>query len=550
MHEIETRSRAFFVLKMRAGASDYRAIIPAKDNPMQPVQIEKVKHIIASALSRPPHEREAFINDMCVGDPELRFQVDRYLHGGEKTEQFNYQEHTAPLGIISAENRSSTETIDVPADARIGKTFGKYLIERRVAEGGMGIVYLALDTQLGREVALKILPEYFSMDRERLARFHREARATSLLNHPNIVTVFEIGQHEGCEYIVTEFVEGLTVRDLMRQGQIQFVEIVKIATQVASALAAAHKAGIVHRDIKPENVMLRPDGYVKVLDFGLAKLTDATRRTGSGGFAPSGLNQTVPGMIMGTVSYMSPEQAEGLETDARTDIWAVGALLYEMASGRVPFEGPTPSHTIVAILEQNPEPIENVSPELNQIILTALQKDKSLRFQTAESMATALEDLRHRLGYASDKNVARPTAEHRSIAAAQPKRKGYGKLLWLLPAAFVLLLIGAGGIYAMMVWLSSRAGADANRPPENLNVAVPAPSASVQSPTPVATPTAPIYVEPTPDDTPVSTPMQTPERRGPVTAPTPRPTREPRPRPSPKKRPSQDPNCVFTNTCT
>lgn len=522
---------------------------------MQPAQIERIKHIIASALSKPPHERDAFINEMCVGDSELRFQVDRYLHGGEKTEQFNYQAPTAPLGIISAENRSSNETIEVPVDARIGKTFGKYLIEGRVAEGGMGIVYLALDTQLGREVALKILPEYFSVDRERLARFHREARATSLLNHPNIVTVFELGQHEGCEYIVTEYVEGMTVRDLMSQGQIQFVEIVKIATQVASALAAAHKAGIVHRDIKPENVMLRPDGYVKVLDFGLAKLTDASRKTGSGNFAPSGLNQTVPGMIMGTVSYMSPEQAEGLETDSRTDIWALGALLYEMASGRVPFEGPTPSHTIVAILEQNPEPIDSISPELNQIILTALQKDKSLRFQTAESMAAALEDLRHRLGYVSDKNVARPIAEPRSVAAVAPKRerKGYSKLLWLLPAAFVLLLIGAGGIYATIVFLSSRSSSDSNRQSDNVNVVLPTPLPTVETTPPPATPMptqGPIFVEPTPKSTSQPSPAATPERRGTTTIATPRPTREPRPRPSPRKRPSQDPNCVFTNTCT
>jgi serine/threonine protein kinase len=521
---------------------------------MQPAQIEKIKHIIASALSKPPQEREAFLNDMCVGDPELRFQVDRYMHGGDKTEQFHYQAPTAPLGKISAENLSSTETVEVPGDARIGKTFGKYLIERRVAEGGMGIVYLALDTQLGREVALKILPEYFSMDRERLARFHREARATSLLNHPNIVTVFEIGHHEGCEYIVTEYVEGLTVRDLIRQGQVQFVEIVKIATQVASALAAAHKAGIVHRDIKPENVMLRPDGYVKVLDFGLAKLTDTTRRTGSGNiqFAPSGMNHTVPGMIMGTVSYMSPEQAEGLETDARTDIWALGALLYEMASGRVPFEGPTPSHTIVAILEQNPEPIDSISPELNQIILTALQKDKSLRFQTAESMAAALEDLRHRLGYVSDKNFVRPTSEQRSAATIPPKPRRYSKLLWLLPAAFVLLLIGTGALYAMMLWISSRSSSDPDQPPQNVNAVVPTPLPSIQSPTPLPTSTptpAQIYVEPTPAQIPTPPPTATPDRRGPIAAPTPRP-RDPKPRPTPRKRKPQDPNCVFTNTCT
>jgi serine/threonine protein kinase len=146
----------------------------------------------------------------------------------------------------------------------------------------MGIVYLAVDTQLGREVALKVLPEYFSMDRDRLVRFRREARATSLLNHPNIVTVFEIGQMDSCEFIVTEYVEGRTLRDLMRRGPVPFIEVLKIGSQVAGALTAAHKAGIIHRDIKPENVMIRPDGYVKVLDFGLAKLSDSARKTGSG----------------------------------------------------------------------------------------------------------------------------------------------------------------------------------------------------------------------------------------------------------------------------
>jgi len=517
---------------------------------MQPAKIEKIKLIIATALAKPPEARGAFLNDACIGDPELRAEVDQYLNGGDKTEQFRYQEPTARLTPISAENLSSYETVEIPGDARIGKTFGKYSIQRRVAEGGMGIVYLALDTQLGREVALKILPEYFSMDSERLARFHREARTTSLLNHPNIVTVFEIGQSDGCEYIVTEFVEGRTLRDLMRQGQIQFVEILKIASQVAGALSAAHKAGIVHRDIKPENVMLRPDGYVKVLDFGLAKLTDKTKRTASGNIE---FGQTLPGMIMGTVSYMSPEQAEGLETDARTDIWALGAMLYELASGRPPFEGPTPSHAIVAILEQNPEPLENVSPEFYQIILTALQKDKALRFQTAESMSAALDELRHRLGYVSDKNVSAAAAvTQRSLAAVEIKPKRSRKRLWLVPAAFVLLLIGTAGIYAMMLLLSNRSSVE---PDSNsaANVGLPTPLPTIESTPPVATPTSTpviIYVEPTPQPSleeivpePVRTP--TPERRRPVVAPTVRKTPAPRRTPYPKK----DPNCVFTNTC-
>lgn len=535
---------------------------------MQPERVEKVKSLLATALSKPPAEREAFLSGACAGDPELRRDIDSYLGHKDKTDKFFYQGETVPHANISLENPSAAVTVQIPADPRIGKEFGKYVIRSRVAEGGMGIVYLALDTQLGREVALKILPEYFSMDRERLSRFHREARATSLLNHPNIVTVFEIGQVDGCEFIVTEYVEGRTLRELMRQGQIQFVEMLKISSQIAGALNAAHKAGIIHRDIKPENVMLRPDGYVKVLDFGLAKLTDTTRKTASGNveFGPSGLNHTVPGMIMGTVSYMSPEQAEGRETDPRTDIWALGVMLYEMVAGRVPFKGPTASHTIVAILEQQPDELENVSPELRQIISTALQKDRALRFQTAEAMAAAIDEVKQRLGYVSDKNISGPAPTMRSVgvtssavAAIPPTAPSpYRKLLWILPAAFVLLLIGSVGIYAVATWIINRPASNMNQLPV-ANTTLPSPEPSLPLfDTPTASPTQEvIYVEPTPD---AETPTPTPEEKPEVTQPerrrtvTPPPVREPRQtetrKPPVKKPPTkQDPNCVFTNSC-
>jgi serine/threonine protein kinase len=533
---------------------------------MQPERVEKVKSLLASALSKPPQEREAFLNSACAGDPMLRRDVDSYLGLGDKTDQFIYNAQTVPNAQISFENPSAQVTVQIPADPRIGKQFGKYIIRSRVAEGGMGIVYLALDTQLGREVALKILPEYFSMDRERLSRFHREARATSLLNHPNIVTVFEIGQMEGCEYIVTEFVEGKTLRDLMRQGQIPFVEMLKIASQVAGALAAAHKAGIIHRDIKPENVMIRPDGYVKVLDFGLAKLTDVVGKTASGnlGFtAQSGVNQTTPGMIMGTVSYMSPEQAEGLDTDARTDIWALGVILYEMVAGTVPFSGPTASHTIVAILEREPAELQNASPELKRIIGTALQKDRALRFQTAEAMSAAIDELKHRLGYISDQNVTGPAPTARSVAVPTPAPvpSPYRKLLWLAPAAFALLLVATVGIYAVVTWLID---ASKNRPiiqpPTNTATPTPEPTVDrpiVQDPTPSPSPPV-VYVDPTPEPEPERTPapIDEPDRpTGPRTRPqpvrTPVPEPEPRRTPTkkPKPKPTQDPNCVFTNSC-
>ncbi|HMQ02383.1 MAG TPA: protein kinase [Pyrinomonadaceae bacterium] len=530
---------------------------------MQPERVEKVKSLLASALSRPPEEREAFLRGACAGDPSLRSDIDSYLGKGDKTHQFFHHAETVPNANISFENPSAQVTVQIPADPRIGKQFGKYIIRNRVAEGGMGIVYQAIDTQLGREVALKVLPEYFSMDKERLARFQREARTTSLLNHPNIVTVFEIGQIDGCEFIVTEFVEGRTLREIMRQGQVPFVEMLKIASQVAGALSAAHKAGIIHRDIKPENVMLRPDGYVKVLDFGLAKLTDATRKASSGSieFAPSGMNQTVPGMIMGTVSYMSPEQAEGLETDARTDIWALGIILYEMVAGKMPFKGPTPSHTIVAILEQEPEPLHQVSPELRRIISTALQKDRALRFQTADAMVAAIDELKQRLGYISDKNISGPAPTARQIAAARPpvERSAARKLLWLIPAAFVLLLVGSIGIYAVVSWLIDRS-ANTPIPLPASNAAIPTPETTETRPIvaePPATPQPdPVYVAPLPVDEPDPKPVnEPPVSEPPAVRKSQPPARQPQRPPESKKppgkrpKPTQDPNCVFTNSC-
>ncbi|MGE0655740.1 MAG: protein kinase [Pyrinomonadaceae bacterium] len=517
-----------------------------------------MKSLLALALSKPPQEREAFLNSVCAGDPALRRDIDTYLGHGEKTDQFIYNAKTVPSAHISFENPSAQATVQIPADPRIGRQFGKYIIRSRVAEGGMGIVYLALDTQLGREVALKVLPEYFSMDRERLSRFHREARATSLLNHPNIVTVFEIGQIEGCEYIVTEFVEGRTLRELMRNGQVPFVEMLKIGSQVAGALAAAHKAGIVHRDIKPENVMIRPDGYVKVLDFGLAKLSDATRDSSLGRTDQfeSGINRTTPGMIMGTVSYMSPEQAEGLETDARTDIWALGVILYEMVSGKVPFSGPTDSHTIVAILERDPEGLQHASPELKQLITTALQKDRALRFQTADAMAGAIDELKHRLGYVSDQSFSGPAPEAKGMTIDQPDggRSPYRRLLWLIPAAAIVLIAGSLGIYAVAAWLINTSRNGPVPPP--VNTPSPTVEPTVEMPIIVdPTPTPPVvYVEPTPKierEAPkvaVDEPRRRVERER---APEPARTPEPRPKrtPAKKPKPTQDPNCIFTNSC-
>jgi serine/threonine protein kinase len=523
---------------------------------MQLERIEKVKVLLASALARPPHERDKYLDDACVGDPGLRRDVEYYLSSGEKTEQFSYKAETARLTNPTAEPSPDTVSGQFLTDPRVGKEFGKYIVQKRLAEGGMGIVYLAIDTQLGREVVLKVLPEYFSRDHERLVRFHREARATSLLNHPNIVTVFEIGQLEGCEFIVTEYVEGRTLREKMTESPIPFVELLKIASQIAGALAAAHKAGIIHRDIKPENVMIRPDGYVKVLDFGLAKLTGAVRKTVSGDvkFSQRSFNHTIPGTIMGTAAYMSPEQAEGLAIDARTDIWGFGVLLYEMAAGKLPFDGPTASHTIVAILEQTPEPIEHVSPDLRRIIDTALQKDKALRYQTAGAMLAAIDELKHKLGYVSDQSIAGPSVA--KLASSVSQTTPYRKSLFIIPSVLGALLILTLGIYAVIAWLSGPPPVSSNSPAASnvQSVATPTaePTATAAEPSPAE---AAVYVSPTP--TPAAAPKdenlsgsqsrpERTERQKPQTVSAPVRT----PKPTPKKpKPGQDPNCVFTNSC-
>jgi serine/threonine protein kinase/Tol biopolymer transport system component len=281
----------------------------------------------------------------------------------------------------------------------VDSSFGHYRILRQIGAGGMGEVYLAEDTRLERKVAIKFLKNEFSHNDDKLNRFVREARAASALNHPNILTVFEIGKVDGKNFIATEFIEGKTLRELLSEKEsLPLSSILKICVQVAEALAAAHQAGIIHRDVKPENIMLREDGYAKVLDFGLAKLTEKKGADDSSSEAETqALFKTIPGMVMGTVSYMSPEQARGKETDARTDIWSFGVVLYEMLSGKVPFAGETVNHIIVAILEKEPLLLENVPDELQRIVRKALTKEKEMRYQSAKDLLIDLKNLRRTL---------------------------------------------------------------------------------------------------------------------------------------------------------
>ncbi|HKP13572.1 MAG TPA: protein kinase [Blastocatellia bacterium] len=287
------------------------------------------------------------------------------------------------------------------------QTVGHYRIVSRIGAGGMGEVYLAEDVTLGRRVALKILPPGVTDDAERLRRFEQEARAASALNHPNIITIHEVGSHDGARFIATEFIEGRTLRDRLRERPMRLHEALDVAAQVASALAAAHQAGIIHRDIKPENVMLRPDGYVKVLDFGIVKLTEQFGEShgASDGFAATDGVQTEANVVMGSPGYMSPEQARAQKLDARTDIFSLGVMLYEMLAGHRPFEGETASDVIVAILERRPLPLTQVAPEasprLEAIVYRALAKDRAARYQTAADFARDLRREKRRVDFAA-----------------------------------------------------------------------------------------------------------------------------------------------------
>jgi serine/threonine protein kinase/Flp pilus assembly protein TadD len=301
-----------------------------------------------------------------------------------------------------------------------GTKLGPYEIHSQLGAGGMGEVYRARDPRLGRTVAIKVLSAESTRKPENLFRFEQEAKAASALNHPNILTVYDVGEADGTRYIATEFVEGQTLRYLAPDSR-TLLKALDIALQTANALAAAHAAGIVHRDIKPENIMLRPDGYVKVLDFGLAKLAEPSfMGARDDPHAPTaGLTQV--GQVMGTWRYMSPEQVRGRDVDARTDIWSLGAVLYEMVCGRSPFQGPTVSDTVAAILCLEPPAVthasKDVPPELEHILEKALAKDREERYQSAKDMAIDLKRLKSDIEM--DTSAGRFTRPHTPTSASR-----------------------------------------------------------------------------------------------------------------------------------
>ena len=282
-----------------------------------------------------------------------------------------------------------------------GTRLGRYEIHSQLGAGGMGEVYLAVDTELDRNVALKILPQEFASDRQRLQRFIQEAKSVSALNHPHILTIFEIGQADNVRFIATEFIDGETLRQRIRTSTLKLSEVLEIAIQTSSALDAAHSAGIVHRDIKPDNIMIRRDGYLKLLDFGLAKLRESRGSLTDSQAATRALVNTDAGTVMGTAHYMSPEQAKGMSVDARSDVWSIGVVIYEMVTGLVPFAGDTSTETISLILQKEPAPLarfsHDVPAELERIVSKTLTKNREERYQTVKDLLIDLRNLKRKI---------------------------------------------------------------------------------------------------------------------------------------------------------
>src|SRR5437773_3893661 len=373
---------------------------------MEPRRWGRITDIYHATIARPPEERASFLGEECHGDESLRKQVEAMVKSHERSGDFI----ESPAFEVAPEL-----LIDEPTGDLIGQSIGHYWIESLLGMGGMGEVYLARDERLGRKVALKLLPEHLTADETQLSRFKSEARAASALNHPNILTVYEIGAEGNRQFIATEFIEGMTLRTSLACGRMNLHAALEIAVQVASALAAAHETGVVHRDIKPENIMLRPDGYAKVLDFGIAKLTEQRPASDHYEVGTTAVLQTRPGLVLGTGRYMSPEQTRGQKVDARSDIWSLGVVLYEVVGGIPPFPGETPSDCIASILTTEPPPLSGVLSDvplkLESILQKALRKNSDERYQTINEMLADLHILKRELEADSPLSQVKARAE-------------------------------------------------------------------------------------------------------------------------------------------
>jgi eukaryotic-like serine/threonine-protein kinase len=360
---------------------------------MAQAEWQRIEELLEQAMALEPARRSAFLEQACAGDERLRGEVESLLAYEERVEQFMPVPALDMLGGgIAGE----------PARFAEGQEVGPYRIVGLIGRGGMGQVYQARDTRLDRDVALKFLTADYMDTPDALERFRREARAISSLNHPNICTLYDVGEHEGQPFLVMERIEGQSLKQRLTGSALAANEAISIASQVCEALEAAHARGIVHRDIKPANIFITSRGPVKILDFGLAKLRSepqpAPEATLDAAASPHESTITILGRAMGTASYMSPEQARGEDVDGRSDLFSLGVVLYHITTGIRPFEGDTPAKTVEAILAGNPAPPRQRNPtvpvRLERVILKALETDRVARYQTAAELQADLERLR------------------------------------------------------------------------------------------------------------------------------------------------------------
>ena len=379
-----------------------------------PEDMRRLEELFHEAVRLDPQGRAEFVARVRDENRELGAAVESLIAAHEGPDNLI----DSPAYEAAAELIAST-----PPALVAGQVVGHYQVIAPLGKGGMGEVYLASDAKLDRKVALKLLPAGLTDSKNRLRRFVQEAKAASSLNHPNIITIHEIGQADGAHFIATEFIDGQTLRQRLARTRMELPDVLDVSMQAAGALQAAHAAGIIHRDIKPENIMLRPDGYVKVLDFGLAKLAEESRQTNPTDSAMDTKLKvyTEPGTVMGTVNYMSPEQARGRVVDARTDVFSLGAVMYEMAAGRMAFAGETPADTLVSILGKEPPPLEQCAPEVpaefQRIISKALRKDREARYQTITDLLIDLKSFKEELTFAQKLERSKPPHASRGASA-------------------------------------------------------------------------------------------------------------------------------------
>jgi hypothetical protein len=395
-----------------------------------------IRQLYAQALQRDPEERDEYLDSACAGRPELRTRVAALL--GRHAQDF--LDATTALPGERATDRSGVGPDGTQLE---GRAIGHYIVRREIGRGGMGVVYLADDTRLQRRVALKAVHPALGQTPQLRERLHNEARVVAGLSHPGIATVYALEEIGGELYLACEFVPGAPLRALLKSGPLRIEEVVHIGLQVARALAEAHTYGIVHRDLKPENVIRTPSGVVKVLDFGLARAEDAT-----------GMRLTQTGMIMGTPAYLTPEQALGQRADFRTDLFALGLLLYELASGTNPFAARSITATIARIIETDPQPLSEVQPRsipgLDRIVERCLRKDPLERYGSTQEVIGELEDLH------SELVRLRSTPGAGTPAVAVPARSHASSIQWLVIHQLVVSAVYVAMLYPAWharVWL-------------------------------------------------------------------------------------------------